>query len=1110
MTAGLGDTRMTKPADPRFAPIPALETCARLSLTELLERFPGAVPGGACGSREDLFEYFEGDEFVLVPGHTRIPQDWAPEQPDSHRLHVVVDGDLDAGHCPRAVFFVAGELHCDSINLQEARLYPRGARVVARHWAAVIADDDCHRGQAPAVRLEAPYLFCWFHELDEIDLSPRTVVFIVSDWEYSHQLALPNPMFRWHEALFALRRECTGWLYSPRSDEIPWDWRAVGRLAAIGQSPFIEGFQLGSLPFESMGDECLAAGDMRGAYLAYRRAAALSPGHYGAWFGMGEALRRAGAYGQALPHYQRAAGQFPEGQPGLVNQAANHAALCAIRARQLPLAVDCATQSIDNNRDHLEKREYDCRDCAPAYRLRGEALHLMGRREEALADLQRAVELDERNGTALWLLGLMHHMAGDAAQARRLRQAAMQCSGDYDVAYGAGASQSTDFLARDPIWVDWEETPDDHPLPVKDEAYWRAFLAAEDPEKIRKVPAALRTTALCMGLLAKAEPHDGHARFARHFPGEAFTESLALALVRLSGDNLRHIPGEWVTRELCLEAPLPGDGEARGFALDAVPRRLLDRELVFHAVRCGSGLKDVPEAFLDKALCLQAVRLWAYELENVPLALRDDECHFAAIASGCMFFFLNDLPAAYRAPEMLRRAIAHDKRSLDRIAGSLFDTELFAHAKVSYGDDADWDDIVARHSPAFCSAHPDADFAEVCWSVFWDEALILAQVGNGDRRLSPFEIPRALFTQAVAEACMRRDLIHLDRLPRRFVTQAMCDRFIGEYPDMLDHVPVARRTRALCDRAMKKDPTQLPEVPVAHRHLAMCRRAVLEDSDNLVREVPHRLRRQLFDWLISRHSDDFDTGWLTYQRGEGALLQDPPDIAQALADFGWLAAGGAGEGFAEWAAYSFGYCKHLQGWAEEAEAWRRKVDDPSAWWSYSEYAARGLTHPREPKDWDRPGFGEWMDEAQRLADDKDYRRALDAVLQAERLLVADGVNEPQHWGDVMSRKIELSLALGLARECTEACQETIERFRDEPQWECGRGESQARQALCAAHHRLAAGLAGGLAPDTLRERLRHAERAIELYAVDDPENVPLHFSETRDTLLRALAEPPSP
>ena len=78
MTAGLGDTRMTKPADPHFAPIPALETCARLSLTELLERFPGAVPGGACGSREDLFEYFEGDEFVLAlpncdgPAATRV------------------------------------------------------------------------------------------------------------------------------------------------------------------------------------------------------------------------------------------------------------------------------------------------------------------------------------------------------------------------------------------------------------------------------------------------------------------------------------------------------------------------------------------------------------------------------------------------------------------------------------------------------------------------------------------------------------------------------------------------------------------------------------------------------------------------------------------------------------------------------------------------------------------------------------------------------------------------------------------------------------------------------------------------------------------------------
>ncbi len=1041
-------------------PVPQpLDTYPRIGLQELRARFPNAKPSRFGDDEfdefDDFYRYYESHEFVLVSGDVHIPPDWQPE--DLRGKLIVIDGSLQVAHCPLQVFLVTGELRCDSINLDESRMFPDDARVFARHWARVFAEDHEASRQAPIVRLQAPYVFCWFYQLDNIDLAPETVVFILSDWDYSHNLDLPNPMFRWQEALYALRGECAGWVSNPNSDEIPWCLEGASRLLAKGQSLFIDGFTLQSLPYKVTGDECLTAGDPQRAYLAHRHASALSPSYYCPWFGMGEALYAAGAYEQALPHYRHAAALFPPGQPGLVNDAANCASLCAIRTRRLDEAVEFATLAIENNREYLETEDYQSKACAPAYRMRGEALHLMGRHDEALTDLRRAVALDERHGTALWLLGLLCQHSGDANEAERLRQEAIGRDAAYDVVYetAPGALQSTDFLGATPTRVDWEEAPAGYALPVKDEAYWLAVMAQSDPEKIKQVPTALRTTALCTSLLDKADAWTGWARFARHFPAEAFTPALAQSLVRLAGTNLSYVPPALIIRQLCLQAPLPDERGSRGFALECLSGQLLDRELVLHAVRCGSGLQDVPEQFLDREVCLAALRLWPYELKHVPSALRDDECYFTAIVSGSMHFFTNDLPGVYRTPEMLKRVIEHDKRALDRIAGRDFDAELLGHAQALYGNDPDWADLVARHSPAFCRANPSLSCHEVCWSAFWDEAFMLQQIGKVDDGLSPFQIPAPLFTQAIADACMRRDLVHLNKVPRQFITPAMCDRFSREYPGMLDHIPVALRTPEICKRAMHDDPAVFPELPLACRNVALCMRAVRADSAAHAEQVPLDLQWEVSNRLLKQPDSDLRTNWLYLWRGDAALALNPPDIQRALADYELVLAATADDELTandiEFAKYSIGYCKHLQGLNEQAQAWREKLAVPDDWTPYEEYT---INPPREPRDVNRWRFEDWTGDVEKLTRDQDLRTAFASLQCAEQVLVDDEAEDPWLWARLLGPKIELSEMLGMREVCARTCQEAVERFNDE-EWVGSRGEEDIRRVLCDARQQLA-------------------------------------------------------
>ena len=175
----------------------------------------------------------------------------------------------------------------------------------------------------------------------------------------------------------------------------------------------------------------------------------------------------------------------------------------------------------------------------------------------------------------------------------------------------------------------------------------------------------------------------------------------------------------------------------------------------------------------------------------------------------------------------------------------------------------------------------------MCWSAFWDEPFILEQISRDGYALGPWEIPDALFTQAIADACnsSERFLIHLDSIPYRFVTQAMCERFIREYPDMLGHVPVTFRNAAICLAAVKKEAENLRLVPLALRTVELCVRALRDDSE-LDDAVPLNAYSEVFDTLLKMHDKEFPLGWLYLGRADGAMYSGLFD--QAMRDYQYV------------------------------------------------------------------------------------------------------------------------------------------------------------------------------------------------------------------------------
>lgn len=1082
---------------PLFTRLSAWASYPRLSMQAFRARFPAIAGDEAGGS--DAHGDDDAAQVILITGNLRLTQKQYLAILRHPSRRVAVDGHLQVEGRVSGVFFVSGDLHCDSVLMSwKWRADVVRGRILASDCVCISSDDRGARRIAPACRIETRFLFCWFYEIDRVELNDDAVIFILADWDESHNLERPNPLVAWHDTVHVLATRFTAEVIAADSDQASWDFNRIEAALRKGESIYRAGFDMACYPLQRAADEALSVDDARLAYLLYKQSAAISPAYSPAWNGMGEALWYEGAIEQALYAYTMASDTFPQDESGLMNDACVMAARCALLLRRLPLAREMATRALD----HVDGNWVTVSGTAFACRVRAEAHLLDGDLDAAQADLALALEDDRADEVSLWLMGLVHFLRGEHAESRRFHADAVLI--DPDLAVDYDEETDTDFLAGEPCRVDWDQIePGAVSMPLKDEAYWRHFMACNETIKIRRVPPRLRTAALLQDMLEARTGEDENGRqgdwlrFLASFPASAFTPALARAVVARSPYNLAWVPRALVDKAVCLQAR-PG---LVGFSLAHVPEAIIDYEVCLRAVACGESIARVPPALVDKALCLAAIETTPTALDDVPGALIDDDLIAASIAFGTPWHLENKMPAMYLGAPLLEHAISRHKCALDAISGSRFGPGLYEHARHCYGQDADWDRIVARHAPATYKVASYTGCAEVCWSVFWDEAFILGQVAQASSGLSPWQIPDACFTQAIADACAQRDRIHLDKIPLRFVHQAMCDAFSDMYPRMLDHVPVAYRSAAICAAAVNKDPANLALVPLALRSASLCVEALLA-SEEVEPSVPSAVHRAVFDRLIAQHAGEFPPGFLYLTRAERALCRGVPEIDAAMTDCATVRAVKAGSGFTrddkQTARYLQGYGHYLRG--ESAKAAR--LHPGGEWPAYEEVR---FTEPGEPVDFNKGRFDVIMRDLDRLTQAGDYRRALDAVDAGERMLADAGSRDACFWAQVLDKKRFVAGELGEWDLNEAACHQAIERLQHEDLWLFGAFMEPLRAALRSAYFRLGTMHADAArSADDLKADLKLIDKALALFYEDEDDDVISPFKEGRATVSALL------
>ncbi|MDH0895750.1 MULTISPECIES: hypothetical protein [unclassified Pseudomonas] len=1067
---------------------------------------------------EDLAYFLEGTCLCFEGDTTLTDQQWqALRNAQETTPLLVVIGDLTfAGDPPECV--VTGDLACDGFFHHSDSNRLVGGKISARHYAAFFGGDDetLHRGFQGT--LDTPLAFFWFHDWRDIRLPDDCVVSFVCD---GHHFEEPDPAawFYWSEDLLALRPELC---YSPgcwSSDEPHWNFAAIRKTLEAGESLFVDGFDPACLPLVRQAADHFRQRQFKEAFLASKAALELSPGYMRPWRDAGLALYRADALEQAIPYLERAAALMPERYPTLQNEAVDDLALCALRLGDLERTIDLTSSSLERITHDRDKRLK-----AVLYRVRGEARLRRSELEPAREDLAKAADLHWNSAFYLWLAGLACHKLGDAKGAKQYRGQAARLDAQYDRDFAGHAG--SDFRYNPPGRVDWEAlTLADLQTEPQDADYWRRYLqhkAYDNRKSFRAIPAEFLTRDFCLEAIELCPGRQGHGDIwvAEFFPEAVFDREIAERLIDCSAANLRHLPPRLVDKALLLRA------DQGSYDPALIPAQLLDAELCRHLVERQVPPDALPEPWLDHALCLHAVRHWSNAIEHVPGRFRDETFYLTALAHADSAWFIeNRIPARYLEPRMLCRALDIHFGLIQQLPGRLVDETVFAHAHALCPDEALWARLTAEHGPRFRHHRTSARCAEHCWAVFWDEALMLAEIDNPDYHLSPYEIPAEKYTQKIADTAFKRDPIHLSSIPRPFITPVMAERFAGQYADMLHDVPLALRSERVCALAARHswdEGKYFRHVPLRWRGVEACIQALKHSPDN-ADFIPREHLHAVFDRLIERHDGEFALGWLYCQRGLGALVGG--NLEAALADFDHVLgapqparpSGLLGSLFGRRPAQTADFDDEDREEARFYKAWAllrhgRPADELLA--RLDEEQRANLEHfeiaePTEPCDFDQEGFERRLEAAAQLGRNGDYRSAHDLAREAEALLREAGHGDHHLWAGVLDQLRFFTGELGEHEENQRLCREILEHLGGVRDWPYLERDNLIRAARRAAHNTLAWRLADSPGADDLAQAVEHA-RATLRFAPIEGEQAILPFYETAArVLLRAAQADPA-
>lgn len=426
----------------------------KVSEEELKQLAPGLYalyqdclePGDEEYEEEEEEDEDESPFFIYAEGDTRLNQADYRQLRETYGYFapLAVNGNLQVEGRFYSNTLVNGDLLCDTFFGGEGISQVKGT-IFARHHAAFIAEDHEVLRKAETMRLSTPYIFSWFYDVSAIELPEEAVVFLLCDYSGYKDMGLTNPHFFWQDDVFVLKPELCYRVGSRYSDALYWNFDAMSKMQEAGQSLFIEGFSIASLPICQEASRLHQLKQYREAFDLYCQVILLSPLYYLGWVNAGNALFLSGAYEQAIPYLEKASGLFPQRQKDLNNRAADLAALCCVRLRRLDEAMRWADFSIESSRDN----KHDTAQLYFAYRIRGEVWLLQDEWEKARADLEQAVNMNYNNGSVNWLMGLVYHHQGNTKKAKQYHDVAQKFGAKF--AAGYDTQGHTDFVYPPPV-----------------------------------------------------------------------------------------------------------------------------------------------------------------------------------------------------------------------------------------------------------------------------------------------------------------------------------------------------------------------------------------------------------------------------------------------------------------------------------------------------------------------------------------------------------------------------------------------------------------------------------------------------------------------------------
>ena len=1055
---------------------------------------------------------------------------------------------LDGSGTP---YYVGGNATIDYLQLGYFQKTCGEERV--RYVASAWASDDESVCALPYRKINAPFFFSWFYDLNCFEFAPQTLITALYNEDRLSAYETDNALLAWHDYAYAFRSEFYAPITEAYHDFLGIHISNVYEALKNNQPILLDGVTAEGIKLNREGLRLKKEEDIPGAYLRFKAAISASPNYYLAYYNAGNCLFGQKAFSQAMTTFSQGIPYTPD-KVKYEYACMEQAALSAVRIGEYGKAIEWAEMILQKD----ESANF-------ALRIIGEALIFQKRLDEARSYLEKSTNIKSAF-TNNWLLGLIYYLEGDETKADVFYQTAKQKN---DLAKPYAQHTDLTYFYGEPVTVDWDiKRP---AAKVKDQAYWDEFFD---------------------GALKQYGP-DLYKR-TRQFPGEWISSKIVT------------IPGHHRTGKMLqslLEHQTEGEYDVDGNIIQLFDQALISSEMIILAVKREQPCyySNIPPALLSKEvflvhphgidlayladelktyeLCFQAVSSNQYNYNHVPEPFKDERMNIALIAGGALNSHPSkELPRKYHCSEYIKQAIDLGIRVIEKIPVRLVDTAIYQYAAEKYGQEPEWPFIVEQYdrerwkfgSPsdvermgkdirkhginifnhvdaAYINQHSyryykkhlghlpefeqkvktfgwagrsgitdndnkefDYDTFSKVWACFWDEDFIIKAVTANSKESSEriYDLPQQYLTQKICDTAVARNSYDFQFVPKAFITLQMCETACSlDYGSALEFVPLELRTDKVCDLALSRDAENIKFVPLQLRSVERCARVILRTTE-LDKYVPYEHYSSVYEMLFNKHKGRLSPDYLLLKWGLGLIINKQyPDARKKLMEV--EKAKEARSSVLHQALYYIGWSYQQEGDTENArEYWRKAQDIAKAQkieaedWLKFAYADFQLPTVPDVFAFSQEEFDEQMRQASLLVQNKDYKEAIELLSEAEKMLQDAQCSEMRLWAYVWDYQRYSLYEAGQKEASLARCEQTIATLNKITLWDYLEEFNPIRAALRSAHNSLAY-RCYEVAEDLkmVEEGLKHIKTAMKTVAPIEEKDVLDPFYETQALLL---------